>query len=74
MGYKKTDLCLEKAFEDERLFVLMARDYTAPEIVLEWVKKNIHTQPEAKLREAFECALEMSKTFIVMNARKNHLK
>jgi hypothetical protein len=59
MGYKKDDPCLEKAFDDERLFVLMTRDATAPEVVLEWIKLNIHSQPEKKLREAFDCAMEM---------------
>lgn len=59
MGYKKSDPCLQKAFDDERLFVLMARDITSPRIVMEWIKENIDMQPEDKLREAFECALEM---------------
>lgn len=59
MGYKNTDTCLQKAFEDEKLFVLMARDNTAPYVVLEWIKMNMSTQPDDKLREAFECALEM---------------
>ncbi len=31
MGYKKDDPCIQKAFDDERLFVLMTRDNTAPE-------------------------------------------
>ena len=59
MGYKKDDPCIQKAFDDERLFVLMTRDETAPEVVMEWIKLNIHKQPEAKLREAFDCAMEM---------------
>lgn len=57
MSYKKTDKCIQKAFDDEMLFVLMTRDKTAPSIVLEWIKQNIHIQPEEKLREAFECAI-----------------
>lgn len=59
MGYKKDDPCLNKAFEDERLFVLMARDNTAPEVVVEWIKLNVGKQPAAKLHEALDCAIEM---------------
>ncbi len=59
MGYKKTDPCLTKAYDDEKIFVLMTRDTTAPEVVMEWIKLNLHKQPKEKLIEAFECALEM---------------
>ena len=62
MGYKSTDQCIQKAFEDERLFVLMSGDVNAPIAVLEWIKASLYNQPEEKLREAFECALEMKKT------------
>jgi len=61
MGYKNTDPCIQKAFDDERLFVLMTRDSNAPVVVLEWIKQSIHTQSEEKLREAFECAMEMKR-------------
>lgn len=61
MGYKKNDKCIQKAFDDERLFVLMTRDATSPRIVMEWIKENLDKQPEYKLREAFECALEMQR-------------
>ena len=70
MGYKKDDPCLEKAFEDERLFVLMTRDITAPLTILEWIKMNIQLQPEDKLREAFECAMQMKRECTKMNLRK----
>ena len=59
MGYKKNDPCLTKAYDDERLFVLVTRDNTAPEVVMEWIKLNLRKQPAEKLLEAFECALEM---------------
>lgn len=70
MGYKKNDPCLDKAFGDERLFVIMTRDMTAPSVVLEWIKQNISIQPEEKLREAFECALEMNKRRLEISLRK----
>jgi hypothetical protein len=59
MGLKKDDRCLAKAYDDEMLFVLMARDATAPEVVVEWIKQSIRTQPREKLMEALECALCM---------------
>jgi hypothetical protein len=61
MGYKSTDYCIQKAGEDEMLFVLRAQDITSPAIVLEWMKINFGNLSEDKLREAFECALEMRK-------------
>jgi hypothetical protein len=70
MGYKNTDTCLQKAFDDEKLFVLMTRDMTSPAVVLEWIKLNINTQPDDKLREAFECALEMKNRYGEMIDRK----
>ena len=70
LGYKNNDPCLEKAFDDERLFVLMTRDVTAPLVVMEWIKMNIQLQPEEKLREAFECAMEMKKNQASMMLRK----
>jgi hypothetical protein len=60
MGYKKDDKCIQKAFEDESLFVLMARDHTAPEVVVEWIKMNLYSQSAAKLHEALDRALKMA--------------
>jgi len=59
MGYKSDDPCLQKALPEERLFVLMTRDQTAPQTVIEWIKLNIGNQPSSKLHEALDCALEM---------------
>jgi hypothetical protein len=61
MGYKNSDTCLAKAANDEMLFVLRAQDVTAPKIVLAWIAENFLSVSEAKLREAFECALEMKR-------------
>lgn len=71
MGYKKTDPCLQKAFYDERLFVLMGRDSSSPRLVMEWIKENLERQPEEKLREAFDCALEMMRNRNEMSHRKH---
>lgn len=51
--------CLAKAKDNEMLFVLRAQDASAPIVVLEWIKLNFNTCPTNKLREAFECCLEM---------------
>lgn len=53
--------CLAKAKDDEMLFILRAQDMSAPLVVLEWIKINFQFCPEDKLREAFECALQMKK-------------
>lgn len=53
--------CLAKAGEDEMLFILRAQDCSSPQVIIEWMKINFHHLPEAKLREAFECAMEMRK-------------
>jgi len=53
--------CLAKAGDDEMLFILRAQDMSLPKIVLEWMKLNFFNCPDDKLREAFECALEMKK-------------
>lgn len=67
MSYKKIDPCIEKDFDDEMLFVLMARDNTAPLVILEWIKLNLYTQPPAKLKEALARALEMIRTHDYIN-------
>jgi hypothetical protein len=59
MAYKKDDTCIAKAADNEMLFVLRSQDITSPQLVLEWIKLNFETCPEDKLREAFNCAIEM---------------
>jgi hypothetical protein len=70
MGYKKTDKCIEKAYDDERLFVLMARDPQAPEVIIKWIAHSLGNQPDAKIREALECAIEMQNTGHIFRERK----
>ena len=41
-------------------FTLISVDWTAPITICEWIKLNITTQSPEKLREALECALEMT--------------
>ncbi|MEK6883897.1 MAG: hypothetical protein AABY22_29980 [Nanoarchaeota archaeon] len=70
MGYKKNDACLDKAYDDEKIFVLMTRDSTSPLVVGEWIKQNIGIQPREKLIEALDCAIEMSERMGEINQRK----
>lgn len=51
--------CFAKAKDDEMLFILRAQDQTSPIVILHWMQMNFWTCPEAKLREAFECAMKM---------------
>lgn len=72
MAYKENDHCLNKAFKDEKIFVLMTRDLTAPSVVIEWIKHNIGIQPREKLIEALDCAIEMHERCAEMNIRKRY--
>lgn len=74
MGLKATDKCIKKAFEDEMLFVLMARDASSPHVVIEWIKWNLSCQPAEKLHEALDCAIKMNETCNLMNIRKQQEK
>lgn len=59
MGYKKDDECIKKAYDDERIFVLMARDPAAPTTIMQWISRSLGSQPPEKLHEALDCAIEM---------------
>ena len=52
---------LNKANDDEMLFILRARDYSSPQTILYWISENLETCSDEKLREAFECALVAKK-------------
>lgn len=69
MRYKDTNKFINKAYPDEALFVLMARDKTAPQIILDWVKANLFNQPSKKLQEAIAVAFEMMETQEAISAR-----
>ncbi len=51
--------CFLRAFaKGEPTFTLRAQDVSAPDIVIEWIGRNLHAS-DTKLREAFEKALRM---------------
>jgi hypothetical protein len=51
---------LSNTADNEDIFPLVARDDTAPKVILFWIMENLHCSDD-KLREAFECALRMRK-------------
>lgn len=57
--------CLNKARDDERLFVLLARDEDAPETIRFWIAKRIkrgkNKPDDQKMIEAEECARLMEE-------------
>lgn len=74
MGYKKNDPCIKKAYDDERLFVLMARDPEAPRTIIHWISRSLGKQPTDKLREAMACALEMQERGAIFRDRRDKEK
>ena len=52
--------CLNKAKDDERIFVLRAKDLAAPSAIREWVSCRIaiglNNPGDAKIIEALDCA------------------
>lgn len=56
---KFTNVCLVKAKEDEPVFVLRAKDPTAPKTIVNWCALNYGIQPEDKLEDAMSIAQDM---------------
>lgn len=56
---KHNSICLQRAADDEPIFVLRAKDPTAPEIVEEWCAKNNDLQPIEKVGGAMLLADKM---------------
>jgi hypothetical protein len=52
--------CLNKAKPDERLFVLLARDPAAPEVIRYWIRRRLwigkNKPNDPQILEALECA------------------
>jgi hypothetical protein len=55
--------CYANAAPDEPMFVLLARDWTAPSVVREWVRQRVGegVTAQSKLAEALACADAMEK-------------
>lgn len=61
--------CYDKALSDEPIFVLLARDPTAPLCILKWIGHNVDTISDEKLKEAFACYNAM-KTWRMQNLER----
>lgn len=59
MPTKSTSATLKKVAPDEPIFVLRARDVTAPQTVLAWVRDNPHLLNTPKGKKALNCVLAM---------------
>jgi hypothetical protein len=60
-----TESCLNRARDDERIFVLLARDPAAPVAIRAWVAERIrigkNVLDDAQVVEALDCALRMER-------------
>lgn len=56
----KAASCWNKAREDERMFILLERDLTAPVIIRAWVTERLrvglNTATDKQILEALQCA------------------
>ena len=55
--------CLNKAKDDEMLFILLGRDKAAPQAILYWcetrIRMGLNVKDDPQIKEAMRCALEM---------------
>ncbi len=57
--------CYERAEPDEPMFVLLARDRLAPELVRRWVaERRAAGEDPAQVQEALECAFAMHEWWL----------
>lgn len=62
MATKHNNPCIEKARDDEPLFVLRSQDELAPDLVRAWARgARASGTPEKKVKEAFRCADAMDQ-------------
>lgn len=61
----RPDSCLNKARHDERIFVLLARDIAAPDVIRYWVRRRTwlgkNKIDDPQIVEALECARLMDQ-------------
>lgn len=51
---KHNSPCLTKAGDNEPIFVLRAKDYSSPRVILLWMAENVNTISRQKLQDAFD--------------------
>ena len=60
---KNPNSCMNKAQDGEMVFVLLARDVTAPDVIRYWVEKRLalgkNKRGDEQTQKAFDCARRM---------------
>ena len=71
------DSCLNKARDDERIFVLLARDPAAPTAIRAWVNERLrlgkNVPSDAQIIEALDCADRMERERVVVETSNEYL-
>lgn len=75
------DSCLNKAFDEEMVFVLLARDPCAPQAIREWcemrLRRGLNVKSDIQIIEAIECAKQMEinhKEFRIKSNERKYLR
>lgn len=75
-----SESCFNRARDDERLFVLLARDPAAPVAIRAWIAERIRLGKNApgdeQIREAFQCAtlMELERSEIEAARRQETIR
>lgn len=73
-----TESCFNKAYDSERLFVLLARDPAAPVAIRAWIAERIrlgkNTVDDEQIREAYECAKHMDLERVEIESARRQQK
>ena len=73
-----TQSCLNKASDNEHLFVLLARDPAAPVVIRAWVTERLrlgkNAPDDAQIREALECANLMERERVEIESTRRQEK
>lgn len=63
----KSNSCFNRAKDDEPVFVILARDVTAPYVINSWINRRLATgknkSKDKQIREARELAVEAENWF-----------
>jgi hypothetical protein len=70
---KDPNSCINKAYDDEETFVLMARDVVAPDLIRVWcdlrVANRKNTFQDPQIRDAMQTAAKMENQYAEIRGR-----
>jgi hypothetical protein len=75
-----TESCFNKAGDNERLFVMLARDPAAPVAIRAWIAERIrlgkNSPGDEQIREAHECAnlMELERSEVEASRRQQQMR